>query len=108
MLKTVKSKISGNLDMVVAEYKEEIEGQTEEWKEILIHGDSEGLQSLAKLLLELANLNQESQSQLPSGAREHFHLRPNLELAKSSNQVIVGRLDAKGTGEFYKKYIPKS
>lgn len=44
---------------------------------------------------------------LPVGAREHYHLRPGIELSKSSIEVIVGRLDAKGTGNFYDRFIPK-
>jgi hypothetical protein len=43
---------------------------------------------------------------LPIGAREHYHLRPNIELSKSSVEVIVGRLDGKGTKLFYNRYIP--
>ena len=70
----------------------------------------EGLKSFAKLLMEIANLNQEKvdDKYLPIGAREHYHLRPGIELSKSSEQVIVGRLDAKGTGNYYKRYIPKA
>jgi len=77
-------------------------------KEILIHGNPEGLKSLAKLLIEIAELNQEDVEDkfLPIGAREHFHLRPNFELSKSSVEVIVGRLDGKGTNNFYNRYIP--
>ena len=69
----------------------------------------EGLKSLAKLLLEIAELNQEKveDKYLPNGAREHYHLRPNIEISKSSNSVIIGRLDAKGTGEYYERFIPK-
>ena len=44
---------------------------------------------------------------LPIGAREHYQLRPGIELSKSSIEVIVGRLDAKGTGEFYNSFISK-
>ncbi len=72
----------------------------------MIHGDPEGLRSLANLLLKIANLDQESVAALPVGAREHVHLRPNFGLSASSFRVIVGRLDAKGTGEFYPGYVP--
>ena len=44
---------------------------------------------------------------MPVGAREHHHLSPDLELSKSSVEVIVGRLDAKVTGTFYDRYIAK-
>lgn len=66
-----------------------------------------GLRSLADLLLKLADLNQDNVDGLPIGAREHIHLRPKFDLANSSAEVIVGRLDAKGTGLFYDKYVSK-
>ena len=94
--KTYGLEITGHLDIFV--------GSDED---VLIHGDSEGLRSFADLLLKLADLNQEEQTDFPVGAREHYHLRPNLELGKSSVQAIVGRLDAKGTGEFYGRYLAK-
>lgn len=98
--KQVKGKeIEGHLDVFISDDKDEI----------LIHGNSEGLKSLAQLLMKLAELDQEQidKSFLPIGAREHYELRPNIELSKSSIEVIVGRLDARGTGEFYSRYIPK-
>jgi hypothetical protein len=101
-MKQIKgNEIEGHLDIFIA--------QNEESKEILIHGDPEGLKSFAKLLLEIANLNQEEvgDKYLPIGAREHYHLRPNIELSKSSIAVTVGRLDAKGTRKFYDRFIPK-
>ncbi|WP_210521364.1 Imm32 family immunity protein [Hymenobacter terricola] len=103
--------IQGHLDIVVFHNEEKNEGETETfiWDEVFIHGNPEGLKSLAKLLLEIADLNQEkvNDKYLPVGAREHYHLRPGVELANSSVEVIVGRLDAKGTGVFYDKYISK-
>ena len=36
-----------------------------------------------------------------------MHLQPGADISKSSVQVIVGRIDAKGTGAFYDRYIPK-
>jgi len=103
------NEIEGHLDIFVSRNEDETEGQISQWDEILIHGDPEGLKSLAKLLNEIANLNQEKvkDKYLPIGAREHYHLRPNIELSKSSVKVIVGRLDAKGTGLFYDRYISK-
>lgn len=61
-------------------------------------------------MLKLSKLNQESieDNILPIGAREHLHLIPNLEISKSSVEVILGRLDAKGTGNFYEDYNPKN
>ena len=60
------------------------------------------------LLTRIADLNQDNISGLPIGAREHIHLRPDIDLSKSSVEVIVGRIDAKGTGIFYEQYVAKS
>ena len=106
-MKKIKSEIIGHLDIIVADYEDELDGEKMKWKEVLIHGDPDGLRSLAKLLLKLADLNQDNVDGLPIGAREHIHLRPKFELANSSEVVIVGRLDAKGTGAFYDMYIAK-
>ena len=82
--------------------------RTEKWTEVLIHGDPKALKSLAEQLIYLAELNQEKVPDclLPTGAREHIHLRPNLELSKNSLTTIIGRLDSKGTKEFHDKFIP--
>src|SRR5688572_16605507 len=93
-----KSKINGHLDIIVTEHEDELDGDKMQWKKVLIHGDPDGLKSLAKLLLKLADLNQDNVEGLPIGASEHIHLRPKFDLANSSLEVIVGRLDAKGTG----------
>lgn len=106
-MKTYKSDINGHLDIFVANNKEENNGVTEQWQEVLIHGDPEGLRSFARLLLKLADVDQESITNYPVGAREHYHLRPNIDISKSSVEVIVGRLDAKGTGKFYDRYIAR-
>jgi len=99
--------ITGHLDILVTDNEDEFEGKIEKWQEVLIHGDPEGLRSFAKLLMKIADLNQENQTNLPIGAREHYHLRPNLELSKSSVEAIVGRIDAKGTGHFYDRFVAK-
>jgi len=99
--------IEGHLDIFVIDNEDEFEGEIEKWQEIMIHGDPEGLRSFAKLLMKIADLNQENEPDLPIGAREHYHLQPNLELSKSSIQAIVGRIDAKGTGRFYDRYVAK-
>ena len=103
------NEIEGILDIAVSHNEEEDEGEIIKWDEVLIHGNSEGLKSLAKLLIEIAEVNQEkiADKYLPIGAREHYHLNPGFELSNSSNRVIVGRIDAKGTGAFYASYIPK-
>jgi len=103
------TKIEGELDIFISHNEDESDGIVQKWDEILIHGNPEGLKSFAKLLLEIAELNQEkvANNYLPIGAREHIHLRPGLELSNSSIEVIVGRLDAKGTGKFYDSFVPK-
>lgn len=101
------SQITGNLDIFAVEKEEERNGETIKWRDILIHGDREGLRSLATLLVKLADTNQNDINNLPMGARDHIHLRPGYELSNSSENVIVGRLDAKGTGAFYDRYIPQ-
>ncbi len=109
MTKIKGNEIKGHLDIITYVVEDDFEGELSKWNEISIHGDPEGLRSLANLLIELADLNQEQleDKQLPVGAREHYHLRPGFELSLSSDQVTVGRMDAKGTHEFYESYIPK-
>ena len=104
-----RSEIKGDLDIIISQYEDEFEGETTTWSEIQIHGNPKGLKSLAKILIEIAELNQEEveDKYLPIGAREHYHLSPGIELSKSSIEVVVGRLDAKGTGEYYDNFIPK-
>lgn len=105
-MESYKPKITGHLDIFTVQEEEEVDGEIIRYRDILIHGDPEGLKSLAALLLKLADTDQDSISNLPVGAREHFHLRPKLELSNSSDNVIIGRLDAKGTGDFYERYVP--
>jgi len=99
--------ITGHLDICVLDNEDEFEGEITKWQEISIHGDPEGLRSFDRLLMKIADLNQENQTDLPVGAREHYHLRPNFELSKSSVETIVGRIDAKGTGRFYDRYVSR-
>ena len=103
-----KSEITGDLDIFVTNNEDEFEGEITTWQEVLIHGDAEGLKSFARLLTKIADLNQDDITDLPVGAREYKHLRPNIDISKSSVQVIVGRIDAKGTGVFYDRFIGKS
>src|SRR5579862_8344781 len=100
------SAIRGNVDIFIGQNEEECDGEIIKWQDILIHGDPEGLRSLATLLIKLADTNQEDIADLPTGAREHVHLQPKYDLSDSSERVIIGRLDAKGTGAFYDRYIP--
>ena len=106
---TKGNEIQGELEICISHNEDEFEGETTSWDEVLIHGNPEGLRSFAKLLLELAELKQEEveDNYLPIGAREHYHLSPGNELSKSSIEVTVGRLDAKGTGNFYASYISR-
>ncbi len=106
-MKKYKSEITGHLDIFIADNEDEFEGETEKWQDILIHGDKEGLKSFARLLIRLADLNQDNVKGLPVGAREHVHLRPNIDISKSSVEVIVGRIDARGTSVFYDRYVAK-
>jgi hypothetical protein len=87
--------------------EDELNGEITKWQQILFHGDPEGLKSLATLLIQIADINQNEIVDLPIGAREHVHLRPKYDLSNSSEEVIIGRLDAKGTGAFYDRYVPK-
>ena len=100
------SAIQGNMDIFVSLKEDDFDGKTIKWSEVLIHGDPEGLRSLAALLIKIADANQDNIVNLPIGAREHIHLQPNYDLSASSERVIIGRLDAKGTGSFYDRYIP--
>jgi len=102
-----QSEITGHLDLFIGNDEEELEGKTEHWQTILIHGDPEGLRSFARLLTRLADIQQDDLPNLPIGAREHVSLRPGLDSSNSSVAVIVGRLDAKGTGAFYDRYVQK-
>ena len=70
------SAIMGNLDIFIGQKEVNCDGEITKWQEILTHGDTEGLKSIALLLLELAAANQNDIIGLPIGAREHLHLRP--------------------------------
>lgn len=107
-MKKYKSEITGHLDIFVADNEDEFEGEITKWQDILIHGNPDGLRSFARLLIRLADLDQDAKTDLPIGAREHIHLQPDFDISKSSVEVIVGRIDAKGTGSFYNRYISKS
>ena len=101
-------KITGHLDVLVDDNEDEFEGKIQKWQEVSIHGDPEGLRSFGELLIKLADLNQNSVAALPIGTREHIHLQPDFDLSKSSVQVTVGRLDAKGIGDFYDRYVKRT
>jgi hypothetical protein len=76
---------------------------------IFIGGDPDALRSLARLLLWLARVDQESLSTQPDGERCHVHLHARdaegfNSLTAFSEETELCRLDAKGTGDFPAKY----
>ena len=97
--------IRGHLDIFAAHKGDEFDGEVAKSQEILIHGDPEGLRSFAEILIKIADTVQNEIIDLPIGARNHIHLKPGYGLSSSSYKVIIGRLDAKGTGLFYDRYI---
>lgn len=107
-MQSYQSEITGHLDLFIGDEEEEVKGENKKWRTILIHGDPEGLRSFARLLTRLADTQQDERPDLPVGAREHVNLRPAFDISGSSVEVIVGRIDAKGTGAFYNRYVAKS
>jgi hypothetical protein len=83
---------------------------------IFIGGDPAALRSLARLLVWLAGVDQESIPSQPDGERYHVHLQANgpkgcNSLTPFSLETEVCRLDSKGTGELperYKRRNPKN
>ena len=72
---------------------------------IFIGGDPDALHSLARLLIWLANVDQESLSHQPDGERCHVHLHARdadgfNSLTRFSSETELCRLDAKGTRKF--------
>jgi hypothetical protein len=87
-MQKISSKITGHLDIFIAQNEDELDSVITKWQNILIHGDPEGLRSLATILLKLADTDQNDIVDLPIGAREHIHLRPK----NGSKNVQSGRL----------------
>jgi hypothetical protein len=78
---------------------------------VFIGGDPQGLRSLAKILVWLADVDQETHPSMPDGEREHTHLACGpaySQLSQFSVTTELCRLDAKGTGEFPEKYCGKA
>jgi hypothetical protein len=98
------------LDIVIHNCKNQDDGEIRKWQEVLIYSEHEGLRNFVRLLITIADLHQEkeSETELSVGARPGYHLRPNRELVKSPVQTIAGRLGAQGTGYFYDRYIAKN
>jgi len=73
---------------------------------IVIAADPEGLKSFARMLIWLAEVDQESIEHMTDGEREHIHLSPGTHISNNSAETEICRLDAKGTGTFPKTYKP--
>jgi len=70
-------------------------------KTIEILGDPEGLRFLAKLLNDIADVDQTKIPDIncPVGTGSHYHIyREDGHLHPKSNELVVGRLDGKLTG----------
>jgi len=91
------SGIKGNVDI--------FSGSENGKKHVYIHGDPEGLKSFAGLLISIADVDQ---SEFFIDVSEHVHLTPDINISKSSDTTIVGRLDSPEKGMFPKRYIKKS
>jgi hypothetical protein len=88
----IYSPLEGNLQVIA--------GCEDETGTIYIAGDPKGLKSLARLLIELAEVDQTQLPSLPEmGASEHIHLQPDTHLGKGSLPLVVSRLDDKN-GKF--------
>jgi hypothetical protein len=74
------SAITGNLDIFIIQNEDEFEGNIEKSHEILIHGNPEGLRSVAALLIKLADTNRNDHADLLISASEHLYLRPGHSL----------------------------
>lgn len=100
--KTIKgNEIEGELDIFASHNEDDEDAEITNLNEVFINGNPEGLRPIAKLHIEIADLNQVEDKYLPMGVREHYHLSPFKELSKSSVRVIVGRLETKGTRILY-------
>jgi len=68
---------------------------------ICVYGDPAGLRSLAFKLLKLAELNQTEldERSCPNSEGVHVHLDHSIGLRLNSCEMILGRSDAKGTGD---------
>jgi hypothetical protein len=96
---TGSPKIKGNLEISMSE-----DG-------IFIGGDPDALRSLARLLVWLADVDQESLPGMPDGERCHVHLYARKapgpfgdSLTPFSQNTELCRLDAKRTGDFPSRY----
>ncbi len=66
---------------------------------VMIYGDPEGLKSFGEILIAMSQVDQNNFPGLPDGERDHTHIWPDSHLSNDSLETILGRLDAKGTGD---------
>ena len=91
--RTKGNEIAGILDVFVSHNEAEENGEIVKWDEVLIHGNPEGLKSLAKLLLEIAELNQEDvpHDDLPVGASETQWLGERIDIFRIAIKDYKGQ-----------------
>jgi len=78
----------------------------EEIGEVIISGDSSGLRSLGKLLIEISEIDQAHINGLPENESEHIHLVYGRHIGENKlgkYNLIISRLDTK-KGEIKKYY----
>ena len=71
---------------------------------VMIYGDPDGMESFGKVLINMSQVDQNKYVGMPDGERDHTHIYPGHQLSQNSLETILGRLDAKGTGEFPKGF----
>jgi hypothetical protein len=77
-------------------------------KTVGIYGDAKGLRYLAKLLNDVADVNQSKvpESNCPSTVGVHYHLYSRSgNLHPMSESVVVGRADAKAGGIWFEPLL---
>lgn len=65
---------------------------------VVIIGNTEGLEYLGELILYFAKLDQIAIG-VPEGERAHAHLNPGVQLGKHSCAVEICRADARGSAQ---------
>jgi hypothetical protein len=78
----------------------EITGKREA-AEVYIYGDAQGLRSLAKLLIAVADLDQPSlpDTSLPKGDSFHTHVELGWRVKAGCRPLRIGRVEDKETGK---------
>ena len=88
--------INGNLQIKTIDE----DGRTK----VMIYGDPNGMESFGKMLIKMSQVDQNKYIGMSDGERDHTHIYSGHHLSKDSLETIIGRLDAKGTGEFPKGF----